>query len=243
MRCPKCGYFSFDHLESCRKCKKNIMDTAMELNGTMYNVIPPSFLKIVMDDDSDAASDEGQWVEGAESNSADALESETTLFAEGVFEPSGQAVDAASEGEDDLDGVDLEEALGTDSRQYLEAVPDASDSDDEVREPPPMNFGDLDITDLAPPTQDESMEKEPALALADGSSQEAGVAGDGQEKKAKSSGLADLQLDGLNLDKRSLTTGAMGKRNLQDVKTGTALDKFDIDLGDLFDDPKDTQSK
>lgn len=235
MRCPKCGYISFDHLESCRKCKKNIMDTAMELNGTMYNVIPPTFLKIVIDDEVNTPDDEGHWMEGAENNDVDALESETTLFTEGA-----DAEGFVSE-EDDLDGVDLEEALGTDSRQYLEAVPDESEG--EEREPPPMNFGDLDITDLAPPEQDDGIEKEPALAMGDESSQQAGLGEEGQEKKAKPLGLADLQLDGLNLDKRSLTTGTMGKRNLQDVKTGTALDKFDIDLGNIFGDPKNPQDK
>ena len=45
MRCPKCGYISFDHVETCLKCKKEIKDNA-NLSGTVYNVSPPNFLNL-----------------------------------------------------------------------------------------------------------------------------------------------------------------------------------------------------
>jgi len=44
MRCPKCGFISFDHLTSCAKCGKDIADVASELQGTSINVEPPMFL-------------------------------------------------------------------------------------------------------------------------------------------------------------------------------------------------------
>ena len=34
MRCPKCGYISFDHLEQCLKCKKNIKAVSDNMHGT-----------------------------------------------------------------------------------------------------------------------------------------------------------------------------------------------------------------
>ncbi|MBM9606206.1 hypothetical protein [Desulfopila inferna] len=45
MRCPKCGFISFDHVEACLKCSKDITKFASDLEGTTYNVKPPSFLK------------------------------------------------------------------------------------------------------------------------------------------------------------------------------------------------------
>lgn len=48
MRCPKCGYISFDHLETCLKCKKNIKSASDSLSGTVYNVSAPTFLKFAI---------------------------------------------------------------------------------------------------------------------------------------------------------------------------------------------------
>ena len=44
MRCPKCGYTSFDNLERCKRCKKTISATATALMGTVLDAFPPSFL-------------------------------------------------------------------------------------------------------------------------------------------------------------------------------------------------------
>lgn len=44
MRCPKCGFISFDHFTSCVKCGKDISDVASELQGTSINVETPMFL-------------------------------------------------------------------------------------------------------------------------------------------------------------------------------------------------------
>jgi hypothetical protein len=44
MRCPKCGFISFDHLTSCAKCGRDISETASELQGTSIKVETPMFL-------------------------------------------------------------------------------------------------------------------------------------------------------------------------------------------------------
>ena len=44
MRCPKCGFISFDHLVSCSKCGRDISEVASELQGTSIKVDPPMFL-------------------------------------------------------------------------------------------------------------------------------------------------------------------------------------------------------
>ncbi len=43
MRCSKCGYISFDHQESCRKCHKPMAGD--EFKGTTYAVAVPLFLQ------------------------------------------------------------------------------------------------------------------------------------------------------------------------------------------------------
>lgn len=46
MRCPKCGFISFDHLDNCLKCNKELKGVAGTIHGTVFNVQAPSFLKI-----------------------------------------------------------------------------------------------------------------------------------------------------------------------------------------------------
>ena len=44
MRCPKCGFISFDHLTSCAKCGRDVSETASELQGTSIKTELPMFL-------------------------------------------------------------------------------------------------------------------------------------------------------------------------------------------------------
>lgn len=46
MRCPKCGYISFDHLAECLKCNKNITAISNNLYGSTYNIQAPAFLRL-----------------------------------------------------------------------------------------------------------------------------------------------------------------------------------------------------
>lgn len=51
MRCPKCGYISFDNVEKCLKCRKNIADASKLFQGSVLNVTTPVFLKLVPDEE------------------------------------------------------------------------------------------------------------------------------------------------------------------------------------------------
>lgn len=44
MRCPKCGYISYDRLQSCSKCKSDLTAVSEKLHGTTLNVEAPDFL-------------------------------------------------------------------------------------------------------------------------------------------------------------------------------------------------------
>ena len=49
MRCPKCGFISFDHLDTCLKCNKEFKDIPGLVQGTVFKVQAPSFLKIQLE--------------------------------------------------------------------------------------------------------------------------------------------------------------------------------------------------
>ena len=59
MRCPKCGYISFDHVETCLKCNKDVAKEGSKVVGTTYNVAPPAFLKFTQRTE-DSSEDEGE---------------------------------------------------------------------------------------------------------------------------------------------------------------------------------------
>lgn len=49
MRCPKCGYISFDHLDNCLKCNREFKGMSGVIEGTVFKVQAPSFLKMQME--------------------------------------------------------------------------------------------------------------------------------------------------------------------------------------------------
>ncbi len=58
MRCPKCGFISFDNVETCLKCKKDISEVSAAFQGTTFNVATPVYLKFsAQDEDDDSAAD------------------------------------------------------------------------------------------------------------------------------------------------------------------------------------------
>jgi hypothetical protein len=103
---------------------------------------------------------------------------------------------------------------------------------------PPLDFGDLDISDLAPPNKEQASQqfeeelkrvgKEPVAVLSGNSSEQQKISA------TKATGLEDLHVKGLNLDSSAKFVAGSATGKLPSVKTGTALDKFDVDLGELF---------
>ena len=251
MRCPKCGYISFDHLETCKKCLKYLGDIVTDINGTTYDATPPLFLKITS---SDQGADSISVPQGEEK------EVDTLFDDEGVFELGestedafvlDQAIEPTLQRKEIEFPQILEERMEFDDLSEIsprdEFSLDLDEQSDDLEPPlPSVDFGELDISDLAPPIQEKSepihfeeqlvlSDLEPVAALSQPHPAQP------PPRPAKSqSGLEDLHVNGLDLDTPSkLVSGsAAGKRYLPSVKTGTALDKFDIDLGDLFSENK-----
>jgi hypothetical protein len=53
MKCPKCGYISFDYNQNCPKCKKSLHEQAAKMNLPGYKPAPPSLLGSLFDSDED----------------------------------------------------------------------------------------------------------------------------------------------------------------------------------------------
>ncbi|MGI6656791.1 MAG: hypothetical protein ACOX5Z_08240 [Desulfobulbus sp.] len=258
MRCPKCGYFSFDDQETCVKCQKQLTDLITELNGTMHTTVAPAFLRI-----PDRAKETEMEAEPHDDLFANLDEPSVELPETGEEAPRELVVHLDDDEEEDtpsLDAVLLDLSPSTDSTDA-----------EEFPEMPPLDFGALDISDLAPPEKGgekeeenapavELPEEEPALAAMT-APMEAPIAAPPERAEsamtddelllqelhlepptprpdvadAVLAGLEDLNIEGLNLDAPASKPGRIYRPS---VKTGTALDQFDIDLGDLFPEQK-----
>jgi len=266
MRCPKCGYITFDHLEICPKCKKNIAKISEQLSGDIFKVEVPVFLKFETDEhemDSEASVDipveEENSVEeentepemtaaeddipdiefsfdeddsvNDDSPVGDALKEESVdagIQAEGL-EESPVLPDESDDETDDIVFSDEEDFAEFD---LDEGDKESTDSDSGLK----LDFSELDIADLAPPTAEENE----ADTVEFTPSEESLVTTAGSEPppsgEVPGAGLEDLQTDGFDLDLllASSTQAASGKKRGSTVKTGTALDNFDIDLDELL---------
>ncbi len=49
MRCTKCGYISFDHLQSCSHCSTNLQEVGALLKGTALEAEPAFFLSSLLE--------------------------------------------------------------------------------------------------------------------------------------------------------------------------------------------------
>ena len=244
MRCPKCGFISFDNLAVCKKCKKNIGDALAEINGTAHNAVVPLFLKLM---------EKARASEHVTATAVSPKTNEPGLFSSGsglrqgidtdfVLEdaPDGESEAGESAGGDFL--MDLDEFSEVAPREeYTLDLDEPYDKDKGEPRMPSLDFGDLDISDLAPPSADHASAAEPEreLAFADGPIASLSEIEPPPVPAAVSSekpGLEDLHFQDLNLDTpaKFVSGSVAGRKYSPSVKTGTALDNFDINLGDLF---------
>ncbi len=241
MRCPKCGFISFDHLEVCKKCRKNISDTSAEINGTAYDYVAPLFLQLLekarMPEPVQVAEPEEHLEELNLFSSGDGGRS--GIDTEFVLEDEPAREQADSDGEDGDFLMDLDEFSEVSPRG--EYTLDLSEKNEETApRMPSLDFGDLDISDLAPPAAEGEVKtekvREPALADQPVASLLANEPAVSVSPQKQATGLEDLQFNGLNLDTpaKFVAGSVAGKKYSSSVRTGTALDNFDINLGDLF---------
>ncbi len=182
MRCPKCGYISFDHLEKCLKCNKDIEAISESLYGSTYNINAPTFLhlppeqkkKSFENDDlfAEQSSDEvDEYVDG----DLDILVDEEDSDLEGEIgfaeeEQAGLELAEENEQEDErdieIDFSQFEDADDPEVDLFAEGENDEQEvtQKDQVAEHSmKMEIpGELsDISDLAPPAMGRDEEEQP----------------------------------------------------------------------------------
>lgn len=232
MRCPKCGYITFDLLSTCTKCRKKIAATSEQLSGTVFKAEAPAFLQFK------------NLEPGAENEaSADLLQEENDIDVEFSLDGEEGVMDNSSANDDiEFDfldeGQDAPASLSNEGEESVELDLNAGDTDVAGdKDGPQLDFSELDISDLAPPAADEDDLSSAELTLEDASGAPVARAKDyGQTTMGSGGQLEDLQLDGLDLEIpiQPPAGSTMGKKMRPAVKTGTALDGFDIDLGELM---------
>lgn len=197
MRCPKCGFISFDNLDSCLKCNKDISGATRAFQGSTLKVDTPSFLKISVPDEDElqieGAAEVGGEIEFTDPDLEILIDDEgeggeidfdldSGDDADEDLPLAGDFDEVATFGDDEDGGTDLSADLG-----QFEDVPDDDtfsfeDFDDEAEESeekdaPAMDLPDElnDISDLLPPegsAADEPL-KEPLAEMNQSESMEA----------------------------------------------------------------------
>ena len=103
MRCPKCGFISFDHLDVCLKCKKDIKVSSEALQGGVLHVASPTFLNLYPEseesqlDEGELVVDDGEVVEEYVDPDLD------VLFEDGAVEGEVEGLSLAEGGDDFAD--------------------------------------------------------------------------------------------------------------------------------------------
>lgn len=201
MRCPKCGYISFDLLDECLKCRKNIKASGGTLGGFVLNVKPPSFLDLQLQqaDENDDGTEEVLLDHDFVDNDLDILieEDEQEDLAEITLDD--EMGEIALPESISLEGEDEEREIEIDLSQFEDAPelevnlsdePVSSEGQEEVSINLDMPESEIsfelpeelsDMSDLAPPEKEEQ-----ELAMGSGES------GDAE--------FPDLELDDLNFD-------------------------------------------
>jgi hypothetical protein len=134
MRCPKCGYISFDHLEKCMKCSRDLSSAREDLNLLALRPDVPFLLGSLVGE-----------MQGGDAQKELSLTQETELelsgFDVGESSGSGATVDMGSLGDGTEQNTSEEMSLSEISLDDLETIEASAMEDAEV--------GELRLDDLA----------------------------------------------------------------------------------------------
>jgi len=227
MRCPKCGYISFDHLDSCRKCHKPIAQT--EFKGTTYPALVPTFLQPSQEIHNS----------GFDEEMVDVLDPDLDLLAdensENVIADDFEIAFGADQKEDDL-SLD-EDDLSIDISRFADVPIDMQ----VVQETQPVQFempeGLADISDLARPVAEAEAESEPEVSFGDDDLRldDLDLSFGGEKGSEAAAAADDNELALLSLDDIDLSGGlevASSPSPSPSRPVDDDLD-FDLDLGTL----------
>ena len=145
MKCPKCGYISFDYNEVCPKCNKNIAALRDKMSLPSYKAAPLSMLKALTGETGD--SDAGISVQVSE-DTASVLEEE-----EGLSLEDSQAIEAMEKTFKDSQEFDMQ--IETTLDEVWDEIPkeDAADLSLDIEDLPIEDAAEIEMivdSDLLP---------------------------------------------------------------------------------------------
>ncbi len=242
MRCPKCGYISFDHLEVCLKCKKNISAASDALQGGVLQVAAPVFLNLQspedhLDEDLVAESEgpEDEVMDGdldillgdesAEESEEDMiLEVEQDEGEEDGFIDFDISLDEESEQEIAVDPNLFDDGVGTEDQvldNQLDNITEKGGDDFEIEMPEEL----VDMSDLTAP--DPSEDSKPAAL-----------------DSSDEPGSPDIELDGLDLALDLDSDIPASDKSIESLDgEEDVLSLGDIDFSDTISGPEDEGRK
>lgn len=145
MRCPKCGYISFDRQKSCGKCSNDLTAVAEQLKGTVSKAAVPFFLGASLGGQKTAVVVSGPMLyEEEEVLALDEKEAEAPPADEDERDFGGPPLD-----EDDLETQPLP-SLGLEDIDFADLVPPQEDEEE-----PELSLGSEQEEAPLAPVQDE----------------------------------------------------------------------------------------
>jgi hypothetical protein len=201
MRCPKCGYISFDHLENCVKCNKDISGVSSSLFGSTYKIPAPNFLKLPREKNEDF-SEQGALIEDESIDEVDEyVDEDLDILIEDDEADTDGEIRFAEDSETEIELKSFEEDQQEDHEGEIEIDFSQFEDDNE----PEVNLFDNDDAEEEE-LQEPAVRQLPARELPDELSDMSDLAHPGKspepERPAESSSsdLSDLELDDLYFD-------------------------------------------
>lgn len=202
MRCPKCGYISFDHLENCVKCNKDIKEVSNSLFGSTYKIPAPNFLKLPREKKEDYS----EQADLLEEESIDEVDEYVDEELDILIEDDEADTDGEIRFAEDKETVTELKSSEADPQEDHEGEIEIDFSQFEDDDEPEVNLFDDDNAEEEEP-QEPAVRSLPARELPDELSDMSDLAHPGKSPEpdrpagqSSSSDLSDLELDDLFFD-------------------------------------------
>ncbi|MBU4033484.1 MAG: hypothetical protein KKG34_01685 [Proteobacteria bacterium] len=148
MRCPKCGYISFDRQRTCGKCSNSLTALAEQLDGTTSKAVAPFFLGGVLGRQESANAEPDYALDEEETLRLDELENDIPQTDEDDLDFAGTPLD-----EDEFQDQPLP-SLGLEDIDMSDLMPPQEEQVEDEEEPV-LSLGDEREEAVATPVQDE----------------------------------------------------------------------------------------
>lgn len=250
MRCPKCGYISFDYVESCAKCSRDLSALAEALEGTAFMVEEPDFLSSVVGDLGEPAAvyDGGPEAEAFDLTGDEIDEAEDDVALEGN-EEGVPSVDLSLFGQQ---GSEQEEpAVETEPELSLEEPDKEEEGGIEfAMEEPPEEPGPEEEEEGIEFHMEEEPDAEPELTLEE-EAQEEEEAAIGPAPEEEVGEQAEISLEEAGADEEEAEETAEFADELPDLDMESAEEEEidfapeqmpEIELGELEEEPAESDA-